>query len=93
MTDNLQTLRDIGWRLWDPIGLNGPDGPPDEAIDEYDSYLIEAFAMLQAGSQIQDVVAILMDIESEHMALGELPDAEERATQTVLELRAIALTP
>lgn len=93
MSDDLQTIRDIGWRLWDPIGLGGPDGPPAEAIDEYDSYLLEAVAMLQAGNPLQAVIAMLMDIESEHMALGELPDAEDRATQTVMELRAVALTP
>lgn len=93
MSDDLQTMRDIGWRLWDPIGLNGPDGPPPEAEDEYDSYLLEAVALLRAGSHLQNVIAMLVDIESEHMALGESHDSEERATRTVLELRQVFLSP
>ncbi len=93
MSDELQTIRDIGWRLWDPIGLNGHNGPPPEAIDEYDSYLLEAVEMLREGKSLNDVIATLVDIESEHMALGEAPDTEERATQTVLELRQIILNP
>lgn len=93
MSDELQTIRDIGWRLWDPIGLNGHDGPPAEAIDEYDSYLLQAVEMLREGKSLNDVIATLVDIESEHMALGESPDTEERATQTVLELRQIILNP
>jgi hypothetical protein len=32
----LWRLREIGWRLWDPIGLIGLEGTPD---DEYDGYL------------------------------------------------------
>ncbi|TNM66203.1 hypothetical protein [Aliirhizobium smilacinae] len=93
MSEDLQTIRDIGWSLWDPIGLNTHNGPPAEAIDEYDSYLLEAIAMLRDGRPLQDVIATLVDIESEHMALGESPDSEERATQTVLELRQIILNP
>ncbi|MBB4630217.1 hypothetical protein SAMN04244581_04955, partial [Paracoccus denitrificans] len=42
----LSKLRDIGWSLWDPIGLLDPESPAgrwdDEAnlsfADEYDSY-------------------------------------------------------
>jgi hypothetical protein len=93
MSDDLQTIRDIGWRLWDPIGLNGPNGPPPEAADEYDRYLLEAVAMLRGGKPLQEVIATLVDIESEHMGLGESPDIDERATQTVLELRAAILNP
>lgn len=93
MSEDLQTLRDIGWSLWDPIGLNTHNGPPPEAVDEYDSYLLEAVAMLRDGKSLQEVIATLVDIESEHMALGESPDTEERATRTVLELRQIILTP
>lgn len=93
MSEDLNILRDIGWRLWDPIGLSGPDGPPPEAMDEYDSYLLEAVGMLRNGRSLQDVIAMLADIESEHMALGMSPDSEERATQTALELRQTLLTP
>ena len=35
---DLDKLREIGWALWNPIGLAGPPATP---ADEYDAYLLE----------------------------------------------------
>ena len=45
----LSRLRDIGWSLWDPIGLNdfGDDWESVTFADEYDSYLIKVAGMLK----------------------------------------------
>ncbi|WP_254433689.1 hypothetical protein [Paracoccus yeei] len=71
----LSKLRDIGWSLWDPIGLLDPESRPgrwyDEAdlsfADEYDSYLIAAASQLRRGTPRDEVVAFLVEIETEHM--------------------------
>lgn len=37
----LTRLREIGWKLWDPIGLADENGSCDEErADEYDQYLL-----------------------------------------------------
>ena len=49
-TAMLNRLRDIGWTLWDPIGLLPPEGEWDDCANrsfagEYDQYLIAAADM------------------------------------------------
>ena len=71
----LSRLRDIGWSVWDPIGLLGPDQKwTDEDClpfaDEYDSYLIQAAGRLRRGEAASDVASYLAKIEVEHMGLG-----------------------
>ena len=67
----LTVLRDIGWRLWDPIGLGGPEGAwPEDGADEYDRYLREVAEMLEQGRPSDDVVEFLTQIVSDHMGLG-----------------------
>ena len=64
-------LRDIGWRLWDPIGLGGPEGGwPEDCADEYDRYLRTAAEMLEQGRPSDEVVEYLAQIVSDHMGLG-----------------------
>ena len=71
----LSRLRDIGWSLWDPIGLL----PAGETWDkpniqpfasEYDGYLLNAASQLRAGKPEYEVVRYLVQIETEHMGLG-----------------------
>ncbi|PZU88302.1 MAG: hypothetical protein DI528_05430 [Shinella sp.] len=89
----LSRLRDIGWALWDPIGLLGPNQRWDEAdaqpfADEYDPYLIEAAGLLRRGASDQDVVDLLVGIEIDHMGLAEQPDTRIRAESTVAAIKA-----
>nr|WP_319247209.1 hypothetical protein [uncultured Celeribacter sp.] len=93
----LSKLRDIGWMLWDPIGLLEPGGfSPgkwsDEAnlgfADEYDSYLVSAAWQLRRGASCEQVVGYLVQIESEHMGLGEGPISRERAEAVVAAILA-----
>ena len=85
----LSKLRDIGWSLWDPIGLLDPESRPgrwdDEAnlsfADEYDSYLISAASQLRGGTPRDEVVGFLVEIR--HMAMGDNPSARTRAEAVV----------
>lgn len=97
LTVKLSKLRDIGWMLWDPIGLLGPGGfyPgkwSDEAnlgfADEYDTYLVSAASQLRRGESREQVVSYLVHIESEHMGLGEGPTTRERAKAVVAAVLA-----
>jgi len=89
----LSRLRDIGWSLWDPIGLLGPNQRWDEGeaqafADEYDTCLIEAAGLLRRGIPDQDVVELLVRIETAHMGLAQQPDTYERARSTVDAIKA-----
>lgn len=89
----LSRLRDIGWSLWDPIGLLGPGQRWDEAnaqefADESDSYLIEAAGLIHRGSPDRDVVEFLVRKETDHMGLTLQADTYERALSTVAAIKA-----
>ncbi|KRW96554.1 hypothetical protein [Paracoccus sp. MKU1] len=87
----LSKLRDIGWSLWDPIGLLDPESRPgrwdDEAnlsfADEYDSYLVAAASQLRRGTSPDEVVAFLVEIETQYMGMGDNPSARPRAEAVV----------
>ena len=81
----LSRLREIGWRHWDPIGLNGLEGNAD---DEYDSYLLRATGMLWNGKSPEEVKAYLVWAESEYMGMGEAQQNGERASATIEALKA-----
>lgn len=72
----LSRLRDIGWSLWDPIGLRGLEEQPD---DEYDSYLMQAAGRLWNGASEEEVATYLVTIESDYMGLGQGQGVHERA--------------
>ena len=93
----LSRLRDIGWNLWDPIGLLGADGPftgkwSDEGnlgfADEYDNYLISAASQLRQGKPRDQVVSYLLSVEADYMALGQSPTSRERAEAVVAAILA-----
>ena len=85
---NLSKLRDLGWTLWDPIGLL-PNGKSWDDVDnssfagEYDSYLISAASQLGGGALPKDVIEYLVQIEIEYMGLGEDPSTKQRAKSLV----------
>lgn len=93
----LSKLRDIGWNLWDPIGLLGSGGHypgkwSDEEnrgfADEYDKYLISAASQLRQGDPSDQVVSYLLSVEADYMALGEGPTSRERAEAVVTAILA-----
>ena len=81
----LSRLRDIGWSLWDPIGILGEgevwDGQP--FADEYDSYLRQVAGQLLLGHSESEMVDYLYDVAANHMGLGPQPRLREAAERTV----------
>ncbi|MFV0473837.1 MAG: hypothetical protein ACK5MQ_06465 [Pikeienuella sp.] len=93
----LSRLRDIGWTLWDPIGLLGTNGRHpgrwDDAANEgfaneYDHYLIAAASQLRRGAGPEEVVDYLVGAETEDMLLRQSPDARARAEAVVAAILA-----
>ncbi|SPF75446.1 hypothetical protein ALP8811_00434 [Aliiroseovarius pelagivivens] len=89
---DLSRLRDIGWRLWDPIGLmsDGENWNDDEYlsfVDEYDTYLMNAAGQLRRGASDAEVVSYLVKVETEFMGLNQAPGVRARAETVVEEIR------
>ncbi len=65
-------LREIGWSLWDPIGLLSLTGSwrggPYE--DEYDRYLYNAAQMQKNNCSAEEVADYLFLIQSQYMQMG-----------------------
>ena len=81
----LSRLRDIGWSLWDPIGLATiedawKDSPP---ADEYDSYLLHVVSLFRQMASEEECVRYLENIEVDHMGLASRHDTRLRTGQTV----------
>lgn len=82
----LDHLRKIGWRLWDPIGLAYPDGTWDEgAADEYDHYLLRAITLLRRNTIPSKVVTYLDRISSEAMGLGPITELGHLASERTVD--------
>ncbi|AXE63794.1 hypothetical protein HPO_03534 [Hyphomonas polymorpha PS728] len=86
----LSRLRDIGWRLWDPIGLlaNAASWETCGFEDEYDGYLMRAATMVRDGEAASVVVDYLIWAEIENMGLSLSPDARERAEAVVKAIQS-----
>ena len=82
----LNTLREIGWSTWNPIGL---PGPPETPADEYDMYLLEAMRQLERRECLRDVADYLIRIEQKQMGMGVMPFAADRALATAQALEAV----
>jgi len=87
----LSKLREIGWSLWDPIGLremsNGDWQDGGTCADEYDAYLIQVVGRLRRDDPAAEVFAYLEDTEVGHMGLSRSPTTSARATATVEAIR------
>lgn len=85
----LSALRDIGWREWDPIGLQTIEGDWEgsSAADEYDSYLLHVAAGLQRGQPDDGMIEYLVGIETDHMGLSASASTRTRAAATVTAIR------
>ncbi len=77
----LSRLREIGWRLWDPIGLADENGSCGEGCaDEYDGYLLHVVSMLYRGSSKDEATTYLVGIVSDHMGLSVVDSDAAAAT-------------
>jgi hypothetical protein len=85
---SLSRLIDIAWSFWDPIGYAGIEGTSEHPppAHEYDPYLRHVVSLLENGNRIDEAVAYLIEIESEHMGFSS-PNMRERAIKTVEEVR------
>lgn len=94
ISSKLTRLRDIGWSLWDPIGLLQPgqtwrDAECQPFSDEYDHYLFKTADLLRQGFSDAEVIEYLVDIETNHMAFGaEMADTRQRLRLVVNAIRA-----
>lgn len=81
----LSRLRDIGWSLWDPIGLKHLEGDWQEsdAADEYDGYLLKVAGMLRNNEPHESAVEYLVWAETENMGLSGGEDTRPRAEAVV----------
>jgi len=93
----LSKLRDIGWKLWDPIGLlrssehsleKWTDQASQGFADEYDNYLISAATQLRLGKPRNQVVGYLVRVEADYMGIGEGPTSRARAEAVVAAILA-----
>ena len=83
---HLSRLREIGWVLWDPIGLANSDGTWDAACaDEYDEYMLHAATLLYRGKPAEEAVAYLDWVGSDHMGLGDADDRSHLASVRTVE--------
>lgn len=89
----LSRLREIGWSLWDPIGLlhHESDWKSAGFADEYDTYLTKVAGMLRNGEPFDDAVDYLVRIETDHMGLNEAPGIRDRAEQVVQAIKSDGL--
>jgi len=87
----LSRLREIGWSLWDPIGLRElSDGDWQDGgacADEYDGYLLQVVGRLRRGDPDDEIIAYLEDTEVGHIGLTRSPTTGTRATATVEAIR------
>ena len=73
----LETLRDLGRNLWDPIGLRETHYPRNE----YDVYLLALAGLLRRGATTAEAVDYLVGVTTE--ALGLAPGLGERTNEGV----------
>lgn len=88
----LSRLREIGWRVWDPIGIVAVEGgwEDGDGADEYDRYLRKAAVMVREDAGDEAATRYLVWVEREHMGLGVRADTQERARATIAAIRADA---
>lgn len=81
MIDELEQLKTLLWKEWDPIGVNDME----DAKDEYDSYASQIFVMLKEGRTEADVVSYLNWLETDHIGLG-LSGKNEKIVCRIFEI-------
>jgi hypothetical protein len=85
----MSRLRDIGWSLWDPIGLLSKDEhwKGRSFADEYDNYLLRVAGMVREGQPPENAIEYLIRIQKEYMGLDIASDDINRAEAVVATIR------
>ncbi|HEY9219430.1 MAG TPA: hypothetical protein VIO94_15390 [Phenylobacterium sp.] len=76
---DMDELRSFGWRLWDPIGVDG-----HAPRDEYDSYLLGVVGILRNGGSDADAGAYLARVETEWLGNASVSPSARIALVTAL---------
>jgi len=76
---SLNSLRQFGWDLWDPIGLKDTDCPRDE----YDTYLLNLVSLLRDGTTTVEAIEYLIDMETRYIGMPPRADNGARAERLV----------
>ncbi len=79
---HLEALREIAWRVWDPLGLSMRC-----PADEYDGYLLQLAGWLMKGGSIRSCARRLEAIEATSMGLEVSAATRRRAIRMVAEAR------
>jgi hypothetical protein len=70
---SLARLRDIGWKLWDPLAIRPPIGLwPDDGEDQYDPFLLHASTMMYHGRSRQDAALYLIQVASDLLGRADI---------------------
>jgi hypothetical protein len=81
----LSHLREIGWRLWDPIGMGDENGSCHEGCaDEYDRYLLHVASLICRGGSTDEAATYLIGIASEQMGLSVVDAGAAAATSEAI---------
>ena len=81
MINELEQLKTLLWKEWDPIGVNDME----DHKDEYDSYAFEIFVMLNEGRTEEDVMSYLNWLETDCIGLG-LSGKNEKIVDRIFEI-------
>lgn len=84
----LPTIREIGFQLWDPLGLAGMSKESELIVAEYDQYLISAFSTASKGHDVEDVCRLLLQAEI-HMGLMDGGSKDRRVAVAGRLLRLV----
>lgn len=81
---SLDRLRELGWSLWDPIGLEDSGCPRDE----YDTYLWGLVSRLLHGASEDEAADYLVAMEARTIGLTPRADTQGRAEALVAAVGA-----
>jgi hypothetical protein len=76
---DVDAIRPILMSEWDPIGCGVPD-------DEYDSYIPVIYHYMQSRVRIEELAALLQEIETQKMCLPARPEVNRRVAELLLDL-------
>ena len=76
MIPKLEKIKKLLWEEWDPIAVREFE---DSAFDEYDSYAIHLFSMLNRGASVHELSEYLFISETKNMGLAPSASHEEIA--------------
>lgn len=86
----LPELRQIGFEVWDPLGLRETFAEGAPIADEYDGYLLPAFSVAYKNGSLADINNILCQAET-GMGLSDNDARTGKRNETVQRLFTLAM--